>query len=89
MTDLPPYASGPAPTASLLQRARRPSVAELAGIPWLHGLDANERAVAVDDLKVVSVATGELLCRVGRPPTFWFGVIVGLLKMSHDTALGV
>ena len=89
LTEFPPYASATAPTASLLQRARRPSVAELAGIPWLHGLDANERAVAVDDLKVVSVATGELLCRVGRPATFWFGVIDGLLKMSNDTALGI
>ena len=89
MTVLPPPVSAPAPTASLLQRARRPSVVELADIPWLHGLDANERAIAVDDLKVVSVATGELLCRVGRPATFWFGVIDGLLKMSNDTALGV
>jgi len=79
----------PAPVASLLQRARRPSVAELADISWLHGLDASERVVAVEDLKVVSVATGELLCRVGRPATFWFGVIDGLLKMSNDTALGV
>ena len=32
---------------------------------------------------------GELLCRVGKPATYWFGVIDGLLKMSNDTALGV
>ena len=49
----------------------------------------HERDVAVADLKVVNVATGELLCRVGRPATFWFGVIDGLLKMSNDSALGM
>jgi len=37
----------------------------------------------------VQVDAGELLCRVGRPATFWFGVIDGLLKMSNDTAMGV
>jgi CRP/FNR family transcriptional regulator, cyclic AMP receptor protein len=80
----------PAPvTPPLVQRARRPTDAELHDIPWLNGLDPHERAVAVADLKVVSVATGELLCRVGRPATFWFGVIDGLLKMSNDTALGM
>ena len=26
---------------------------------------------------------------VGRPATYWFGVIDGLLKMSNDTALGI
>ena len=41
------------------------------------------------DLQVVHLDTGELLCRVGRPVTYWFGVIDGLLKMSNDTALGV
>jgi CRP-like cAMP-binding protein len=37
----------------------------------------------------VQVNTGELLCRVGRPATYWFGVIDGLLKMSNDTAMGI
>ena len=73
----------------LLRRARRPTEAELMDIPWLNGLDPQERAMAVADLKVVNVATGELLCRVGRPATFWFGVIDGLLKMSNDSALGM
>ena len=80
-----PLPSGP----PIYQRARAPNAAELADIPWLHSLDANERKVAVADLKVVRIATGELLCRVGRPATYWFGVIEGLLKMSNDTALGV
>ncbi len=76
-------------TAPIYQRARAPSLAELADIPWLPALDREERAAAVADLKVVRVATGELLCRVGRPVTYWFGVIEGLLKMSNDSALGV
>lgn len=79
----------PATSAPLLARARRPNEEELAGIPWLRSLDAEEREVAIDDLKVVRVDTGELLCRVGRPVTYWFGVIDGLLKMSNDTELGV
>jgi CRP-like cAMP-binding protein len=37
----------------------------------------------------VRVAPGELLCRVGRPATFWFGVIDGLLKMSNDSSVGM
>ena len=73
----------------IYQRARAPNAAELENIPWLHTLDASERKVAVADLKVVSIATGELLCRVGRPATYWFGVIDGLLKMSNDSVLGV
>jgi len=73
----------------LQARARAPSLAELAGIHWLNTLQADERERAVADIKVVDVAVGELLCRVGRPATFWFGVIDGLLKMSNDTAMGV
>jgi len=76
-------------TRPIHERARSPDAAELEGIPWLNALDAAERAVAVADLKVVQVSTGELLCRVGRPATYWFGVVDGLLKMSNDTAMGV
>ena len=78
-------------TASRLlhERARVPTPRELDDIPWLHTLDPQERAVAAADVRVVQVATGELLCRVGRPATYWFGVIDGLLKMSNDTELGV
>ena len=73
----------------LYQRARVPNAGELADIPWLHALDAQERRVAVADLKVVQVAVGELLCRVGRPANYWFGVIDGLLKMSNDSVMGI
>jgi CRP-like cAMP-binding protein len=62
---------------------------ELRGIPWLDRLDDEERARVREDLRVVQVEPGELVCRVGRPVTYWFGVLGGLLKMSNDTALGM
>jgi CRP-like cAMP-binding protein len=77
------------PPASLVARARPATAAELADIPWLKTLQNDERERAVADLKVVNVAPGELLCRVGRAPTFWFGVIDGLLKMSNDSSRGI
>lgn len=70
-------------------RARQANADELRDIPWLQSLQADERERAVDDLKVVQVDAGELLCRVGKPATFWFGVVDGLLKMSNDSALGM
>ncbi len=77
------------PPRPLVQRARAPSATELDDIPWLRCLDAAERSRVIADVRVVNVETGEYLCRVGRPPTFWFGVISGLLKMSNDSAHGV
>ena len=73
----------------LVARARQATEAELDDIPWLKTLQADERARAVADIKVVHVDIGELLCRVGRPATYWFGVIDGLLKMSNDSSRGV
>ncbi|MBS0447276.1 MAG: Crp/Fnr family transcriptional regulator [Proteobacteria bacterium] len=73
----------------LYLRARPPTPDELGGISWLPALDAEERDAVMRDLKVASVGTGELLCRVGKPVTYWFGVIDGLLKMSNDSALGM
>ena len=54
-------------------------------IPWLRTLGVDERQRALADLRVVEVQAGELLCRVGKPVTYWFGVIDGLLKMSNDS----
>jgi CRP-like cAMP-binding protein len=73
----------------LLARARALHGAELAAIPWLARLLPDERARVVRDLKVVQVAAGELLCRIGRPASYWFGVIDGLLKMSNDSSVGM
>jgi CRP/FNR family transcriptional regulator, cyclic AMP receptor protein len=70
-------------------RSRPALSAELPFIPWLTRLDATERERVLSDLRVVQVEPGELVCRVGRPVTYWFGVIDGLLKMSNDSAMGV
>jgi len=70
-------------------RSRSAADSELANIPWLGQLAAAERERALTDLRVVNVEPGELVCRVGRPVTYWFGVLDGLLKMSNDNALGV
>ncbi len=78
-----------APASFLLKRARVPDRAELSDIPWLEALEPPERARACADLKVVQVEVGELLCRVGKPVTYWFGVIDGLLKTSNDTSMGI
>ena len=87
MTD-PSTASVPV-AAALLARSRPARPDELAGIPWLATLSPDERARAVDDLRVVEVERGEYVCRVGRRATFWFGLVDGLLKMSNDSELGM
>ena len=58
-------------------------------IPWLHLLDAEARRRTVASMQVADAEPGEFVCKIGRPATYWFGVIDGLLKMSNDTALGV
>ena len=73
---------------SVLERARTATAAELDGIPWLGVRDAEDRERARAALRIAPAETGDRICRFGRPPTFWFGVIDGLLKMSNDTASG-
>jgi CRP/FNR family transcriptional regulator, cyclic AMP receptor protein len=76
-------------TDSALHQRRRPlTEGELQAIPWLTLLAPAERERAVDDLRVAEAAPGETLCRMGRPVTYWFGVVDGLLKMSTDNAEG-
>ena len=70
-------------------RQRAASVDELASIPWLDLLLPAERTMALADLKLGDAAAGDYVCRVGKPVTFWFGVVQGLLKMSADNAQGV
>jgi CRP-like cAMP-binding protein len=72
----------------LRQRARRPTLAELDAIPWLKLLDGGQRELAVSTLEVADAEPGARLCRIGRPATFWFGVVDGLLKMNNDDSLG-
>jgi CRP-like cAMP-binding protein len=74
---------------SLYQRRRPPTQAELAGIPWLDRLQANEQAVVIPTIDVADAKPGDFVCRLGRPVTYWFGVVEGLLKMSSDNSQGV
>ena len=60
----------------------------MADIPWLALLQASERERAIRELRVSDAAPGDYVCRVGRPVTYWFGVVEGLLKMSSDSADG-
>ncbi|MBC7445639.1 MAG: Crp/Fnr family transcriptional regulator [Polaromonas sp.] len=74
---------------TLHQRRRPPTFVDLQGIPWLALLGPDERARAVDSLQVSDAQAGDFVCRVGKPVTYWFGVIEGLLKMSADNAQGL
>ena len=75
--------------SALIARSRSPTPDELAGVPWLATLTAEEVAVVAGDLRVLRAEAGEYVCRLGRPVTYWFGLIDGLLKMSNDSALGM
>ena len=68
---------------------RHADAAELASIPWLDLLTPQERGKAVAALRVGDAAAGDFVCRLGRPATYWFGVVQGLLKMSSDNDQGM
>ena len=72
----------------MYHRQRRPTEAETHAIPWMALLAPAEHERAVQDLKIADADAGEFVCRAGRPATYWFGVIDGLLKMSSDSAQG-
>ncbi|MFZ2652757.1 MAG: Crp/Fnr family transcriptional regulator [Burkholderiaceae bacterium] len=75
--------------SALRLRARPATPNELAAIHWLRCVDAHDAARIAALIQVVNAETGELVCKIGKPATFWFGVVDGLLKMSTDTADGV
>nr|WP_250961230.1 Crp/Fnr family transcriptional regulator [Serpentinimonas maccroryi] len=64
------------------------SDAEFAAIVWVPRLSADERERVRSELMVTLAQPGDSICRVGRPVTFWFGLVEGLLKMSNDDSLG-
>jgi CRP/FNR family transcriptional regulator, cyclic AMP receptor protein len=74
--------------STLYQRRRNPTDFELAGIPWLAFLDDKQRDRAVNEIDVTDAEPGDYVCHTGRPVTYWFGLVQGLLKMSSDNALG-
>jgi CRP-like cAMP-binding protein len=73
---------------TLLQRRRALTESELSVIPWLKLLSGDAFERAAEDLKVTEAQAGDFICRTGRPVTYWFGAIDGLLKMSSDNAEG-
>ena len=76
------------PAPSVYQRRRPASADELAQVPWLQLLSADERAEVEPRIVVSDPQPGDYVCRIGRPVTYWFGVISGLLKMSSDNESG-
>ena len=77
------------PSSNLHQRRRAPTPEELAQIPWLNRLLETDRTVAMEALVVSEAQPTDHICRVGHSPTYWFGVIDGLLKMSTDSPNGM
>jgi CRP/FNR family cyclic AMP-dependent transcriptional regulator len=73
---------------SVHQRRRPLTLGELNEIPWLRLLQAEEREQISPQLVVSDLQTGDHVCRVGKPVTYWFGVLSGLLKMSTDNESG-
>jgi CRP/FNR family cyclic AMP-dependent transcriptional regulator len=72
----------------LHMRARSPSGADLDSIPWLKVLSPADRLHALSALKIGDADPGDYLVRIGKPVTYWFGVIEGLLKMGNDDSSG-
>jgi CRP/FNR family transcriptional regulator, cyclic AMP receptor protein len=72
----------------LRHRVRRAERDELARVPWWALLDEAQRERVAADMQVAVAEPGEMMCRIGRPATLWFGVVEGLLKMSNDSAMG-
>jgi CRP-like cAMP-binding protein len=74
--------------AGLRQRARGLSDDEFARIVWLPLLTAYEGERVRTQLVVTLAQPGDTICRLGRPVTYWFGLLEGLLKMSNDDSQG-
>jgi CRP/FNR family transcriptional regulator, cyclic AMP receptor protein len=74
--------------SSVHQRRRPLTLAELNDIPWLRLLQADERQRIAPQLVVSDLLPGDHVCRIGKPVTYWFGVLSGLLKMSTDNESG-
>ncbi len=73
---------------ALHARRRAATREELDGVPWLSTLEPSLRERATDALMVGDADAGDYVCRVGRPVTYWFGVVEGLLKMGSDRSDG-
>ncbi len=72
----------------LRQRARALSDEEFASIPWVRRLASSEQDRVREGMVVTLAHPGDYICRIGRPVTYWFGLMEGLLKMSNDDSQG-
>lgn len=73
---------------SLRQRTRPLSDDEFLAVSWVHKLAEHERREIRDQMVVTLAEPGDTICRIGKPVTYWFGLLDGLLKMSNDDSLG-
>jgi CRP-like cAMP-binding protein len=76
--------NSPKTPLALHHRARSARADELGGIPWLAQLSPEDREFATAKLHIGDAHPGDYLCRIGKPATYWFGLIEGLMKMSND-----
>jgi CRP-like cAMP-binding protein len=61
-----------------------PSVGEfLSAMPWFPALSDVDRRRVVSQTQSRTIVAGSSLAREGDPPTFWYGVIEGLLKLCR------
>jgi CRP/FNR family transcriptional regulator, cyclic AMP receptor protein len=74
--------------SSLRERSRSLTDDEFLDIPWVDQLKPEERQQVRDVMLVTEALPGDYICRVGRPVTYWFGLLEGLLKMSNDDSQG-
>ncbi|MCD8515216.1 MAG: Crp/Fnr family transcriptional regulator [Burkholderiaceae bacterium] len=72
----------------LRQRARPLSDDEFHAISWVQKLAEHERGKIRDQMVVTLAEPGDAICRIGKPVTYWFGLLEGLLKMSNDDSQG-
>jgi CRP/FNR family transcriptional regulator, cyclic AMP receptor protein len=73
---------------SLSQRRRSAADSEMQSMPWLCTLEPQHQLLARAALHLGEAKSGDDAVRVGKPVTYWFGLIDGLLKMSYETADG-
>ncbi len=75
-------------TRTLQERSRPLTEDELADVPWLAHLGPAELDRVVSEMRITEANPGDVICRMGRAATYWFGVVDGLLKMSTDNEHG-
>jgi CRP/FNR family transcriptional regulator, cyclic AMP receptor protein len=75
----------PAHGATFAGSAHSTSIAEfLSTMPWFATLDVLERRRVLSETVLKTVRAGACLARQGDPPTFWYGIIDGLLKLCWN-----